>query len=147
MVSWDLNVSLAAVRVWFGYFFWYCTLQALPNLSLYARHALGREPAAFAGIMMATANDSRDNAEREVERYMAWPGQALSYKIGQLKILEIRNKARDKLGPAFDIREFHDELLKDGSMPLIILEAKMDRWITGRTAIVMREAVEARLPQ
>jgi uncharacterized protein (DUF885 family) len=66
---------------------------------------------------------------REVERYMVWPGQALGYKIGQLKILAIRKKAEAALGPSFDLRTFHDELLKDGAMPLSILESKMDRWI------------------
>lgn len=62
---------------------------------------------------------------------MVWPGQALSYKIGQLKILEIRKKAEAALGAAFDLRAFHDELLGDGAMPLSVLEAKMDRWIAG----------------
>ena len=71
----------------------------------------------------------RGNAEREVERYMAWPGQALGYKIGQLKIRALRTKAQAALGPAFDVRAFHDELLGDGGVPLSILEAKMDRWI------------------
>jgi len=66
---------------------------------------------------------------REVERYMVWPGQALGYKIGQLKILAIRKKAEAALGPSFDRRAFHDELLKDGAMPLDVLESKMDRWI------------------
>jgi uncharacterized protein (DUF885 family) len=69
---------------------------------------------------------------REVERYMVWPGQALGYKIGQLKILAIRKKAEAALGPSFDLRGFHDELLKDGAMPLDILESKMDRWIAAR---------------
>jgi uncharacterized protein (DUF885 family) len=66
---------------------------------------------------------------REVERYMVWPGQALGYKIGQLTILAIRKKAEAALGAAFDLRAFHDELLRDGAMPLSVLEAKMDRWI------------------
>ena len=77
---------------------------------------------------------SRENAEREVERYMAWPGQALGYKIGQLKILAFRRKAEVALGASFDVRAFHDELLKDGAMPLSILEAKMDRWLAARKA-------------
>jgi uncharacterized protein (DUF885 family) len=75
---------------------------------------------------------SRDDAEREAERYMAWPGQALGYKIGQLKILAVRRKAEAALGASFDIRAFHDELLRDGAMPLFILEAKMDRWIAAQ---------------
>jgi uncharacterized protein (DUF885 family) len=71
----------------------------------------------------------RESAEREVERYMAWPGQALAYKVGQLKISGLRKKAEAALGPGFDVRAFHDELLADGALPLSILEAKMDRWI------------------
>ncbi|HEX9750950.1 MAG TPA: DUF885 domain-containing protein [candidate division Zixibacteria bacterium] len=67
--------------------------------------------------------------ESEIERYIAWPGQALAYKIGQLKILELRQRARDTLGARFDIRTFHDELLSDGALPLDLLEAKMSRWL------------------
>jgi uncharacterized protein (DUF885 family) len=70
-----------------------------------------------------------DDTEREVVRYMAWPGQALGYKIGQLAIKNLRHEAERALGPAFDVRVFHDELLMDGAMPLSILEAKMRRWI------------------
>lgn len=84
--------------------------------------------------MLATVGGSQEGIEREVERYMAWPGQALGYKIGQLKIIEIRKKAEKTLGASFDIRAFHDELLKDGGMPLDILEAKMDRWIAAQSA-------------
>jgi uncharacterized protein (DUF885 family) len=69
------------------------------------------------------------NNRLEVDRYAVWPGQALGYKIGQLKMLELRRKAEAALGPAFDVRAFHDELLRDGSMPLSVLEAKMDRWL------------------
>jgi prolyl oligopeptidase len=65
----------------------------------------------------------------EVDRYIVWPGQALAYKIGQLKISAIRAKAGKALGAKFDIRMFHDELLKDGALPLDVLEAKMDAWI------------------
>ena len=69
------------------------------------------------------------NIESEVDRYIAWPGQALAYKIGQLKILELRGNAQDRLGARFDIRAFHDELLNDGALPLDLLEIKMDRWL------------------
>jgi len=69
------------------------------------------------------------DTEREVERYMAWPGQALGYKIGQLKIRALRKKAEAALGASFDVRAFHDEVLRDGAMPLDVLEAKMDRWL------------------
>ena len=65
----------------------------------------------------------------EVERYMANPAQATSYKIGQLKILELRAKAEKELGDKFDIKEFHNQILDSGSLPLTLLEAKINRWI------------------
>ena len=74
-------------------------------------------------------------AIQEVERYIAWPGQAVSYKIGELKIMVIRQKAEKALGTRFDIRAFHDQVLKDGPMPLAIFEAKMDSWIKSQQAI------------
>ena len=70
----------------------------------------------------------------EVERYIAYHGQALSYKIGQLKLLELRARAQEKLGDEFDIKAFHRQVLIDGAMPLAILEAKIDRWITQQSA-------------
>jgi len=70
----------------------------------------------------------------EVDRYIAWPAQGLSYKIGQLKILELRNRAQQKLGPRFDIKAFHDELLSGGSLPLDMLEARIDDWIGNQLA-------------
>ncbi len=73
-----------------------------------------------------------DDAEREAERYMAWPGQALGYKIGQLKLLELRRKAEAALGASFDLKAFHDAVLEEGGMPLSVLEARMDRWITAQ---------------
>ncbi|HVH92755.1 MAG TPA: DUF885 domain-containing protein, partial [Candidatus Acidoferrum sp.] len=72
---------------------------------------------------------SEAGASLEIDRYIAWPAQALSYKIGQLKISAIRSKAEKALGVKFDIRAFHDEILKDGAMPLDLLEVKMDAWI------------------
>jgi uncharacterized protein (DUF885 family) len=71
-------------------------------------------------------------AEQRIERYMVIPGQAVSYKIGELKIIELRERAKKKLGSKFDIREFHDEVLKDGCLPLIILERKINSWIQKR---------------
>lgn len=65
----------------------------------------------------------------EAERFMAIPGQALAYKIGQLKIREIRNNAEERLGDKFNVIAFHREILKDGAMPLSMLESKLDRWI------------------
>ncbi len=68
----------------------------------------------------------------EIERYMAIPGQALSYKVGQLKIRELRTKAEEKLGDNFSIREFHNKILESGCMPLKLLEDKIDRWIASK---------------
>ena len=67
--------------------------------------------------------------ENEVDRYIAWPGQALAYKIGQLKILELRERAEIELGDKYDIKDFHDEVLKRGSLPLDLLEYYIDEWI------------------
>ena len=72
---------------------------------------------------------SRLDIENEVDRYIAWPGQALAYKIGQLKILELRNKAELELGDKYDIKDFHYEVLKRGSLPLDILEEYINEWI------------------
>ena len=77
------------------------------------------------------ANSSAAEARRvsETERYMAIPGQALAYKIGQIKISELRARAEAALGPKFDVRKFHTAVLADGALPLDVLEAKIDRWI------------------
>lgn len=74
------------------------------------------------------------NAIQEIERYIAIPGQALSYKTGELKIMEMRHKAEKTLGARFDVRAFHDEVLKDGAMPLQIFEDKMSRWVAGQVS-------------
>src|SRR5437899_5476378 len=73
------------------------------------------------------------NIVSEVDRYIAWPGQALAYKIGQLKISELRAKAEKALGQRFEIRRFHDELLGDGALALDVLESKMQNWIAGES--------------
>ncbi len=67
--------------------------------------------------------------QAEINRYIAWPAQGLSYQIGKLKILELRDRAKRKLGPRFDIRSFHDEILSGGSLPLDMLEARVNHWI------------------
>ena len=75
--------------------------------------------------------DSEAGITAEIERYMAIPGQALSYKIGEQKILELKHKAQQKLGDKFDIHAFHNEVLNDGCVPLEILEKKINRFIGG----------------
>ena len=79
--------------------------------------------------MAGVTGDTRDSVTREVERYAVWPGQACAYKLGMLKINELRNKAEEALGPDFDIREFHDEVLLTGAMPLPVLDRKISAWI------------------
>lgn len=69
------------------------------------------------------------NIQTEVDRYIAWPGQALAYKLGQLEILKLRQYAKDQLGPKFDIRAFHDEILRDGALPLEILDQRTRAWV------------------
>ncbi|RTZ00745.1 DUF885 domain-containing protein [Flavobacterium sp. RSP49] len=82
-------------------------------------------------IQYSLANEAESEASiiPEIERYMAIPGQALSYKIGQLKILELRKKAETKMGAKFDIKKFHEKVLESGVMPLAILENKINAWI------------------
>jgi len=78
-----------------------------------------------------TAMDDQ-NIETEVDRYIAWPGQALSYKMGQMKILELRDRAQRELGSKFDLRAFHDAVLDQGPLPLDALETKISEWIQER---------------
>ncbi|MEH6769228.1 DUF885 domain-containing protein [Maribacter arcticus] len=77
--------------------------------------------------------ESEESIIAEVERYMATPGQALSYKLGQLKIRELRTKAEKALGTNFNIREFHSQILNSGSLPLVLLEEKLNRWIASQS--------------
>jgi uncharacterized protein (DUF885 family) len=72
--------------------------------------------------------------QSETDRYMAWPAQALGYKLGQLKILELRERARKELGAKFDIRGFHDEVLSGGALPLDVLDARINTWIAEQKA-------------
>jgi uncharacterized protein (DUF885 family) len=92
-------------------------------------HALGWTRAqAIAYMNDNTSNPPADNIV-EVDRYIAWPAQALSYKIGQLKIRELRNRAAATLGDRFDVRAFHNAILDNGPLPLSVLETQIDAWI------------------
>jgi uncharacterized protein (DUF885 family) len=72
------------------------------------------------------------NIQSEVDRYIAWPAQALGYKMGQLKILELRDKAKTALGPKFDLKAFHDQVLDSGALPMDVLEHRVDAWIAAQ---------------
>ena len=97
-------------------------------------HAKGWSREAAIDFMLANSGMGRSDATAEVERYIAWPGQALGYKIGALTIQRLKRKAQDKLGGKFDVRGFHDQVLGSGALPLPILEAKLDRWIAAQQA-------------
>ena len=95
-------------------------------------HSKGWSRQQVIDYMLANSAQGLTQSVSETERYMAIPGQALAYKIGELKILELRHRAEAALGARFDIKAFHTEVLKDGSLPLDVLETKIDRWIAAQ---------------
>jgi uncharacterized protein (DUF885 family) len=92
-------------------------------------HAKGWTRQQVLDYMYENSAVAEARAVSEAERFMAIPGQALAYKVGQLKIRAIRDKAEERLGDKFDVKAFHTQVLKDGAMPLSMLEAKIDRWV------------------
>ncbi|WP_285448763.1 DUF885 family protein [Xanthomonas sp. LMC-A-07] len=92
-------------------------------------HSQGWTRAQAIDYMLQNSAVTREDAEAEVDRYLAIPGQALAYKVGEMKISQLREQAQRELGPRFDVRAFHTEVLKDGSVPLEILQDKVQRWI------------------
>jgi uncharacterized protein (DUF885 family) len=92
-------------------------------------HAKGWSREQAIRYMLEHSTLAESDAVAEVERYIAFPGQALGYKIGQLRISAMRTRAEAAFGPKFDVKAFHSVVLRDGSVPIDVLEAKVDRWI------------------
>jgi len=80
-------------------------------------------------FMKANTSLAQLDIESEIDRYIAWPGQALAYKVGQLEIMRMRKESEQALGPKFDLRNFHDELLAEGAVPLDITQQRMKAWL------------------
>lgn len=97
-------------------------------------HSKGWSKQQAVDYMLDNTALSPANIDAEVNRYMTWPGQALAYKVGELKIRELRTRAEEALGADFDLRAFHDTVLENGSIPLSVLEAHVDRWIASELA-------------
>jgi uncharacterized protein (DUF885 family) len=95
-------------------------------------HVMGWSRAQAVACLQDNSALAATEIEFEVDRYIAWPAQALAYKVGELKIVELRERAAAALGPGFDLRAFHDLLLGAGPMPLALLEARVERWIASR---------------
>jgi uncharacterized protein (DUF885 family) len=92
-------------------------------------HAYGWTRAQSIRYLVDNAGIAEDFAAAEVDRYIVTPGQALAYKIGELKLRQLKARAQEKLGERFDIRTFHNAMLDDGDLPLTVLETRIDEWI------------------
>ena len=97
-------------------------------------HAKGWSRDQVVEFMRKSGAVDEPTIQSETDRYISWPAQALSYKLGQLKIRELRERAQKELGPKFDIRKFHDEMLDGGALPLDMLQARTDKWIAEQKA-------------
>jgi uncharacterized protein (DUF885 family) len=97
-------------------------------------HAKGWSREQVVDFMRKSGAVDEPTIQSETDRYIAWPAQALSYKLGQLKIRELRDRAQKELGPKYDIRKFHDEILDGGTLPLDLLEARTNKWIAEEKA-------------
>jgi uncharacterized protein (DUF885 family) len=97
-------------------------------------HAKGWTRDQAIDYMMTQTALSRGNIEAEVNRYITWPGQATAYKVGELRIRELRRRAEERLGARFDLRAFHDAVLENGPVPLDVMEAAVERWVVRQRA-------------
>ncbi|MBV7257270.1 DUF885 domain-containing protein [Pacificimonas sp. WHA3] len=104
-------------------------------------HSKGWSKARAVAFMTDNSALSAANIDAEVNRYITWPGQALAYKVGELKIRALRERAETALGPSFNLRTFHDAVLENGAVPLDVLEGHVDRWIAAEQAKVIEEGV------
>ena len=93
-------------------------------------HALGWTRQEAIDYMLSNTAKTENDVTVEIDRYIAWPGQALAYKIGELKIRELRSKAEKEMGDNFNIRDFHDTVLGNGAVPLDILEKHVNEYIS-----------------
>ncbi len=109
-------------------------------------HALGWTRERAVAYMLENTALSELNINIEIDRYIAWPGQATAYKIGELRIRELRRRAEAALGERFDLRDFHDMLLSAGALPLTILEQCADAWISRRQKVAAEESTSASPP-
>ena len=96
-------------------------------------HAFGWTREQAIDYMSKHTAKTGNDIQVEIDRYIAWPGQACSYKIGMLKILELRQNAKESLGARFDIRDFHDFILENGEVPLTVLEDNYKKWIKNKS--------------
>lgn len=97
-------------------------------------HALHWDRQRAIDYMLANTSMAPRDVAVEIDRYITNPGQACAYKVGELKLQELRRRATERLGPDFDIRRFHDQVLDTGALPLDVLEAKIDRWLMSSEA-------------
>ncbi len=97
-------------------------------------HAKGWDKAKAVAYMRENTALTEGNIDAEVNRYISWPGQALAYKLGEIRIRTLRAKAQKELGAKFDLRRFHDAVLLQGAVPLDVLEAQVTDWIASEKA-------------
>jgi uncharacterized protein (DUF885 family) len=102
------------------------SVRLVVDSGMHAKHWTREQAIAY---MLEKTGMPEGDVTAEIERYLVWPGQALAYKVGMMKILELRERAKTALGAKFDIKAFHDQVLTGGSLPLSILEQKIDSWI------------------
>jgi uncharacterized protein (DUF885 family) len=98
-------------------------------------HAMGWSRQQAIDFMVDNTVLARNNIENEVDRYITWPGQALAYKLGQLEILKLRDEAQHKMGARFDIKEFHDVVLKNGALALPVLREQVEAYYAAKESV------------